>query len=447
MRQKLLPCYLTLIYFITIIYSCSSPQFDSIGPGWAKNSVNTVIFRRNSIVSHNGIQFISYYDSAGYVVLAKRIIDSKTWEVKKTLYRGNVNDAHCSISIMIDGAGYLHMAWDHHNNPLRYCKSTAPFSLELSEELSMVGTDEDDVTYPEFYKMPDGDLIFMYRNGKSGAGNLVINKYNLKTKKWERLHNVLIDGEGKRNAYWQAYVDTRGTIHISWVWRETWDVSTNHDLCYAKSADGGLTWQKSNGEIYDIPITARSADYAAIIPQQSELINQTSMYADSKGHPYITTYWKQKNDSIPQYHLVWNDGSSWNIKQISNRKTAFSLSGGGTKKIPISRPQLVVDERKEHPIVYIIYRDKERNNKVSVNMCNNLNSNRWFIYDLTNYSVGSWEPSYDTELWKNAGSLHLFLQKVSQGDAESLEDMVPQPVSVLEMGTDLQTVDTFITQN
>lgn len=29
----------------------------------------------------------------------------------------------------------------------------------------MTGKDEDDVTYPEFYRMPDGDLLFVYRSG------------------------------------------------------------------------------------------------------------------------------------------------------------------------------------------------------------------------------------------------------------------------------------------
>ena len=31
----------------------------------------------------------------------------------------------------------------------------------------------------------------------------------------------LVSGEGKRNAYWQAVTDKKGTIHISWVWRES----------------------------------------------------------------------------------------------------------------------------------------------------------------------------------------------------------------------------------
>ncbi len=419
-------------------------QPSPIGLGWAKNSVNAVVFRKNSVVTFNGIQYTAYYDSTGHVVLAKRTIGTNDWKVKQTSYTGNINDAHCSISIIVDGDGYLHIAWNHHNNSLHYCKSIEPDTFALTNEMSMIDNSENDVTYPEFFKLPNGNLIFMYRYGVSGSGNCVINKYNLSEKKWERLHDVLIDGEGQRNAYWQSCVDALGTIHVSWVWRETWDVASNHDMCYAKSTDNGVTWQKSTGEIYTIPITAATAEYAAKIPQKSELINQTSMFADSHGRPYITTYYTPKGTNIPQFHLIYLDSTGWNTKQITNRITAFSLSGGGTKKIPISRPQIIANDSKEELEVYLIYRDIERDSKVSVNKSINLDSNIWEVYDLTDFSVENWEPTYDTELWKDSSILNIFVQKVGQGDSEGLESLPAQPVYILEMNSELQPADTII---
>ena len=56
-------------------------------------------------------------------------------------------------------------------------------------------------------------------------------------------------------------------MHLSWCWRETFDVATNHDLCYARSADGGNTWTRSDGTPYQIPINADTAEYALRIPQ------------------------------------------------------------------------------------------------------------------------------------------------------------------------------------
>jgi hypothetical protein len=296
----------------------------------------------------------------------------------------------------------------------------------------MTGKQENKVTYPEFYRMPNGNLIFLYRDGESGNGSLVVNQYDIKTKTWRQLQSNLIDGEGQRNAYWQACVDTKGWIHISWVWRETPDVASNHDLCYAFSKDGGVTWQKTNGEIYKLPITASNAEYAFHIPQQSELINQTSMFADSDGHPYIATYWREEGATIPQYHLVYKTNNGWKKEVLDFRKTSFSLSGAGTKRIPISRPQIIAWKIKNHLSAALIFRDEERGNRVSATITSDLGKSKWSIMDLTHTSVGSWEPTYDTELWKDKNLLHLFVQNVEQADAEGQSKLPPQMVEVLE---------------
>jgi hypothetical protein len=365
--------------------------------------------------------------------LGKRKLDTSEWEIKRSSYKGNCADAHNIISFMIDGEGYLHLSFDHHGNPLNYCKSLASGSLELGDKIPMTGVDENNVTYPEFYRLNTGDLLFVYRSGSSGRGNLVMNRYSIETKQWERIQDVLIDGENERNAYWQLYVDEIGIIHLSWVWRETPAVETNHDLCYARSKDGGKTWEKANGEKYTLPVNTANAEYACRIPQKSELINQTSMTADKNGHPYIATYWRSFDSKIPQYRLVWFDGKEWNSKQVSNRTTPFSLSGGGTKRIPISRPRLVIKQEGEQCKACYIFRDEERGNKVSMAYSEDITGDNWQYSDLTDFSVNAWEPSHDTELWKNQQKLHLFVQCTEQGDGEKTVDIEPQMVYVVEV--------------
>jgi beta-glucanase (GH16 family) len=404
----------------------------SVGLGWAKNNVNGAIFRKNSVVSQGQNQYVAYYDSAGYVTLGKRRLPAGPWQTQRTQYQGNVKDAHNVISLMADGAGYLHLSFDHHNNPLRYCRSTAPGSLTMGALEPMTGQQEQKVSYPELHRYPSGDLLFMYRDGGSGNGNLVLNRYDVKTKKWTRLHDVLIDGEGQRNAYWQACIDPRGTIHVSWVWRESPNVASNHDMAYARSTDGGKTWQKSTGEAYKLPITAGTAEYAARIPQNSELINQTAITTDAAGAPYIATYWRPQGTQVPQYHLIYLKDRQWRTTQISQRTTPFSLSGVGTKKIPISRPQLLVSTQKGKTAAYLLFRDVERQDRASVLQCADLGQGTWTAADLTATTVGNWEPSYDTERWKKEQVLSLFVQRTGQGDGETLENLPAQPVYVLE---------------
>lgn len=404
-----------------------------VDKGWANNSINTTVFRKNSIVTHGNYQFTAYYDNDGYVVLAKRKLSEDTWEIRRTQYTGNVKDAHNSISIIVDGRGYLHISWDHHDHPLRYAKSVSPLSIVLGDKEIMTGQNEDKVCYPEFYTQPSGDLIFMYRDGSSGRGNLILNRYDLRSQKWTQIQNNLISGEGKRNAYWQACVDKKGVIHLSWVWRESWLVETNHDMSYARSEDGGLTWLNSKGEKYSLPIIKEFAERVAEIPQNSELINQTSMTTDEDNNPYIATYWRDQDSEVPQYRIVYKNSDGWGVLNTGFRNVGFSLSGGGTKRIPIARPQLIVNGKEKNASLYLFFRDEELGSKVSVASCSNLNNNVWKLNELTTFSVGSWEPTFDTELWKQKRKIHLFVQNVEQVDAEGSAEIEPQNIYILEL--------------
>ena len=435
MKHTVAKSFVVLLLIVCLILLVNYwPESDlvPVAKGWARNSVNATVFRRNSVVSLGDTQYVAFYDDEGHVNLAKRRIGSRQWQIRRTEYQGNVRDAHNSISIMVDGAGYLHMAWGLHGDPLKYCRSAEPGSLEMTLIPSMTGQHEQEVTYPEFYRQPDGNLLFLFRDGESGRGNLVLNHYDCETQQWTQRQDVLIDGQGERNAYWQMCVDPRGALHLSWVWRETYDVATNHDLCYAKSTDGGVTWETSSGTQYEMPISADNAEYAWKIPQESELINSTSMAADAQGRPYIATYWRPEDTEIPQYHLVYHDGENWRAVQVSQRRMPFMLSGLGTKRLPISRPQLAVDESDGVAKAYLIFRDLERGSRVSVAVCDNLQQDEWRYEDLTWRSVDMWEPSYDTELWVQSQQLHVFVQKVGQGDSEELEEMAPTMVSILE---------------
>jgi len=426
-----------VVITIILLSACTQKQAESIvscslievGSGYSSTSVNTTVFRNSSIATLGETQFIAYYDENGFLTLGKRNLCDNMFEIQKSQYQGNVKDAHNIISLMVDGEGYLHVSFDHHGHPLKYCRSIEPMSLNLGELEPMVNRDEQDVTYPEFYRLADGSLLFAYRSGASGRGNLFLNRYSLDSHSWQRVQDILIDGENERNAYWQLYVDAQGTIHVSWVWRETWMVETNHDLCYACSKDNGQTWEKSDGTKYELPINKDNAEYACFIPQGSELINQTSMSTDSEGHPYIATYWRDQNDSIPQYRMVWYDGSKWNQQVISNRKTPFSLMGGGTKMIPISRPRMAVDRDE----VFYIFRDEERGSVVSMYHTKDIHEGEWHVEDLTDFPVHAWEPSIDTELWKDKHLLHIFVQDSYQGDGEKAVDSDASTVFVLEV--------------
>jgi hypothetical protein len=407
-------------------------QLMPIGEAWAANSVNATVFRNDPITTHADRQYAAYYNADGRVVLAARTLGDTRWETRVTDQTGNIQDAHNVISIIADGDGFLHVSWDHHGHPLRYARSRSPGSLELSPKAPMTGKNEGNVTYPQFFLLPDGDLVFLYRDGESGRGNLVLNRYDTEGRGWTQVQSNLVSGEGARNAYPQACVDVKGVIHLSWVWRETPDVATNHDLCYARSGDGGRTWTRSDGAAYTLPVTAATAEVAASIPQQHELINQTSMCADGEGRPMIATYFRPPGQQVVQYFIVRHDGGRWNTVQVSNRTRPFTLSGGGSKAIPISRPQVIARTKGGRTGVGVLFRDEERGSKVSMAHCENLAKGQWEVTDMTDFPVRFWEPSLDHVRWQRDGVLNLYVQVAGQGDAETLEKVEPQTAYVLE---------------
>lgn len=400
-----------------------------VGLGWARNSINAVIFRGSSVASFGDMQYTAYYDADAHVILARRRLGSTTWEIVQTRYVGKVDDAHDAISLGVDGKGVLHMAWGGHNRPLLYAHAVRPGSLELSDTLAMTGQAEARVTYPQFYRLADGDLLFLYRDGASGSGDVMLNRYDVQSGVWSVVSHPLIAGDGLRNAYMNTLaVDARGGWHLSWVWRETPDVASNHDVMYAYSPDEGRSWRRSDGTEYALPINAANAEIAWPVPQGSELINQTSMTVDGRGRPLIATYWRDAGSDVPQYRLVWHDGTRWRMNEIGHRTQPFRLSGGGTRRIPISRPQLFAGGDS----VYLVYRDEEQGPGIALASSTDPQHEDWRVRTLYAPSVGMWEPSFDIDLWRSDRRLDLFVQRVGQGDAETQEEMPPQMVSILE---------------
>ena len=409
-------------------------RVSDVGEGWAGSSINTVIFRHNSLVSFGDTQYTAFYDNDARVVLAKRKLSDEKWELKRTELTGNVTDAHNTITLGVDGSGIVHMAWDHHGNNLNYVHTTAAGSLELSQRLKMDGVRVGQVTYPEFYTLPDGDMLFLYRVGASGNGDLVLKRYHTATKEWTTLQQLLISGENRQNAYPEFCVDAKGTFHLGWVWRASPDVATNHNICYARSADGGKTWTDSTGKALAMPITAATGEVALAVPQRSDLMNQTTMAADAAGHPYIVTYFRPEGQSVPQIEVVYNDGRGWKSSQVGTRKTGFTLAGGGTKRIPLSRPLILVDSAPTPPRVYVVYRDLDHQEHVTLAQTSDIAKGDWTTTDLTSEAYDAWEPSCDPTLWEKDRTIALFLQKTEQVDNgdNTLRKIEPTEVRVLE---------------
>jgi hypothetical protein len=183
----------------------------------------------------------------------------------------------------------------------------------------------------------EGELIFHYRDGGSGNGNEIYNIYSCETKKWRRLLEApLTDGQGLMNAYQtQPTVMSDGWYHVYWVWRDTPDCSTNHDLSYMKSPDL-KNWFNAFGEPLELPATLdKRMVIVDPIPVKGGIINLAAKLCLDENNKPIFAYHKYDSDGNLQFYASKTEGKEWISKQVTNWDYRWEFSGNGSINVDI----------------------------------------------------------------------------------------------------------------
>ena len=208
----------------------------------------------------------------------------------------------------------------------------------------MVGSNETSCTYPLFFKDTSGNLVFNYRDGMSGSGNHIFNIYDTATKTWRRLLNApFTDGQGARNAYPVGPVlGPDGWWHMVWVWRDSPDAETNHDLSYARSRDL-VSWQTAAGQALTLPITLATSDIVDPVPVNGGMINNnTKVGFDAQNRP-IVAYHKFDSAGNTQLYNARFEGGRWVTHKTSSWTYRWAFSGQGTLVFEIQVEPVKVD--------------------------------------------------------------------------------------------------------
>lgn len=296
-----------------------------IAPVWAGHPADFCLLTK---APH---QFVAFYDDKRQWTVAQRRLDQKTWRFTK-LPLTTGWDSHNYLTMALDDEGHLHLSGDMHCVPLLYFRSARPFDASSLERVErMVGEQETRTTYPKFFRGPKGELIFMYRDGSSGSGNQIINQYDLASKTWKRLlDQPLTDGEGQRNAYFSGpQMGPDGYFHLSWVWRETPDAATNHDLSYARSKDL-RHWETAAGQALTLPIRLKDGAVVDAVPVQGGIINGNHRIGfDAQGRVILSYHKHDAKGHTQPWNVRWENGK-WHFAQITEWPWRWEFGGGGT---------------------------------------------------------------------------------------------------------------------
>ena len=295
-----------------------------ITPVWSGHRVGF------AFLAHNDALYIAFYDRDRKMTVGRRPFDAREWEFK-TLPTAVGWDSHNYIAMTFDSEDYLHLSGNMHCVPLIYFRAAKPNDIASLEQVpAMVGREEKHVTYPKFLTDRSGELIFTYRDGSSGNGSQYWNVYDTASKTWRRLLDTpLFDGQGERNAYFSGpELGPDQRYHMIWVWRDTPDCATNHDLGYARSADL-VHWEKSDGTPILLPIQFGGGEMIDPVPAGGGILNGLHHLAfDAETRPMVSYTKYDENGQIQ----LWNarrEAGGWRKEQATHWDQKFVFSGGG----------------------------------------------------------------------------------------------------------------------
>ncbi len=430
-------------------------------------SINGNAFQQDAVASHNGYQYLGYYDSKRQVCLARRKLPLGEWQVIRfDDYRYENDDAHNTISIGIaPGDGTIHMAFDHHVHPLHYRVSqvgvaTNPEQTKWQASLfspirdSLTGFDSYEqilnVTYPRFFQTPSGGLQFRYRRHGSGNGDNMMVNYDASTSSWshywqidsrEGIYEDALNQSPRRNAYTNGYdYAPDGTLHTTWVWREHNgnDNAGNHDLMYAYSTNGGRSWKNNSGQDLDRPPYVHSPGIiVAEIGRQYGLMNTHGQAVDSQGRVHVVM-WHSSDESLAaagskpgeyrwgpaearRYHHYWrgNDGQ-WNHLELP------MVAG--------SRPKIFIDKGDN---IFLVYGKPQASSEMAKGIYFKTGDlviaaataeSGWLDWQVIHTEIGPFgnEMLGDFYRWKDDGILSVMVQNAPE------ETSAPTPLRVLD---------------
>ena len=354
-------------------------------------AINGEAFQGQALTSLNGYQYAIYWATdaatapAAHVAVARRKLPDGPWQVANlaaSVFKNGVrkgtnepSDAHntCSIGIC-PRDGSIHIAYDHHNHPLRYRVTepgvaTTPDSVKWDNSIFRSETDElvpgqpvKQVCYPYFERTPDGDLQLFVRRGGSGNGSWSVWNYRGESHAWVngwQYDDGLVgayDGYAtpspKRSSYPNAWTyGPDGKLHSIFVWRESGQSpgAVNHDISYIYSEDNGESWKNNAGRVVgdhrkSLLVSLLSPGLPVVPTTAYEsLMNTQAQAVDSAGRVHAVMYHLD-----PAKHDPAGAGKPWqliNCSYFHHWRDSDSVWHTTALPMPVgTRPQLAFDK-------------------------------------------------------------------------------------------------------
>lgn len=385
-----------------------------------------------NVVTARGFEYVAYVRSDNHIVIAQRVAGSKVWTVTdlNSFFGAQVADGHNVTSIAVDANGYIHVSGNMHNVALMYIRSNAPDSIAAFTARTMIGTEEDSVTYPIFVSRA-GLLYFTYRNGVSGAGDFFLNSYNPATQTWTRRAKLfaLASGGSTFSAYPSGpHIDATGSMHMSFVWRDTGFANTTRDVGYIKSDDGGTTWKNAAGVTQTLPITFDTSPTVFSTPATDSGLLNTQLTVTLDGVVHIDFLYYDANGASNVMHL-WLDGTGWHNEFVTFGKARMATNVGILDS-SVGRAGIVSYKNE----VYAIWRSSMDGKGGQIRAIDISKPGSPFEFPISEIDVGAQEPVlWDDGAIQNSGVVKFLLTTQPPGGQAGGANYGSQWAAIFEM--------------
>jgi putative BNR repeat neuraminidase/F5/8 type C domain-containing protein len=298
-----------------------------------ENTANVASYQQDGVFTYRGWQYTAWYRGNRRAVISRRKLPNGAWQSTELDYDLFSDDSHNTIAMAVTPSdGRIHLAFPTHADAVRYTRSVAgvadrPEDVDWSSTLfertrsSLPGAPDAPVTYtyPQF-EMVHGRMLLTWRDGGSDNGRQALLRYDDNDAgTWTFLGRFTSNAGTYTSAYGSStsrygYLHgftanpVNGDLEIAFTWRErgsAWcgpDGVGNHDLGYAVSRDGGMTWHNDDGARIGATGTEDliSLDDPHVVVEQPidrGLINQEAQAFDSRGRLHVMT------SSVPERDL------------------------------------------------------------------------------------------------------------------------------------------------
>ncbi|WP_258922926.1 BNR repeat-containing protein, partial [Klebsiella pneumoniae] len=254
------------------------------------------------------------YGTAGYhqVEIVRRDADGTLTRgmcknVDGTVAEFNNDVGHNQPSVVVDGAGYIHVFTSMHVNLLRYFRSARPGDVSQMVDATLDFPDVDWVwTYPITGRGPDGDVYCLMRvasrstTGENKRGGILY-RFDVGTLRWTRYAHVA--ETANRAIYPDDIAINEDGVHLLFQWSAYPSSAVRHVGEYGVIGTDGLMRTINNTPL-PMPVTQGQLAYKPLQPGENPAISdglkmgiQSAKFAfDGEGLSHITYRFRTVDD-------------------------------------------------------------------------------------------------------------------------------------------------------